>query len=327
MNFQINPFQYFDKKLSQEKCVERNFFDFTDIIKQRKAYYPNHFFLVTENGKVQMLDSFLLNFLKIDYYKNTLTIHIHSQISQPIYWIDIQNQKNNWTTLTIDENIEQTIIHEDVISEKSQTQLVIKNTGDLHYFNLINSHTQQLFHKEIECDNYGQLTAFFMQKEDSSLIKIDTQLRLYEKAIANINYLTVLQQHQLRDDCIEIEHIEPNTNCSTNYQSLNNGKAVSQINNIITKESLNSELTQKIKHILMSETGQSFSKPNLMIHAPTVASHGNTMSSFPEEWLFYLYQKGVTKDKAKAIIKQSIIKNFCSSTPYEEQFVNYFIGA
>lgn len=326
MDFHINQFQYFDQKLFDKNVEIPNEFSFEELLQKRKIEFKQHYFIVTCNNRVLMMDSYLLNYIKLDSDKQQLHFHISEQVNKPIYWIEIHNHKNNIVSVDIAENIEQVILHEDIILEKSHTYMHINNYGKLDYINMNHSYTENVFHKELEIDNYGLLKGCFMQKESSSFIKLDSQIRLFENASSSVSIFTLIQSKQLRDDCFEIQHISPNTYSDFSYQSLNNGKAVSQVNNIIEKKSLNSQLNQSIKHILLSADSQSFSKPNLMIHAPTIAAHGNTMSSFPEDWLFYLYQKGLTKIKAQQIIKESMIKNFCSHTNYEEQFYSYFIG-
>ena len=326
MDFHIDRFQYFDQKIFLHQCVEKNFFDFTEVLKKRKANFPNHYFIVTKNNKIEMLDSYLFNFIKFDYSNKVLNISINAQINKPIYWIQIHNQKFSKVALCLAQGIEQTIIHEELVGEKSTSYLSVHNKGTLHYFNLVDSKTKQVFHKEIDTCNYGKTFSWFMQKESNAIVKVDSKTKLFEGASSNIEIFNLVQEKQTRDDCCEIQHIEPHTHSYVNYQTINNGKAVSQINSIIEKSSTDSELVQKIKHILTSDNAQSFSKPSLMIHAPTVASHGNTISSFPEEWLFYLYQKGITESKAKEIVKNSIVTSFCSNTPYESQFSAYLLG-
>lgn len=326
MEFKINRFQYFDQKLFLHQCVDKNFCDFTEILKRRKLAYPNHFFIVTKNNKIEMLDSYLFNFLKFDYSKKSLTMTMREQVSKPIYWIQIHSDKTSKVSLIIANGVEQTLVHEDIVCEKTNSYMSIDNKGTFNYFNLVDSKTSQVFHKELEIYNYGQTHFYFMQKEDDAIVKLDGQIKLFNGASSNVGIFNLVQEKQIKDDCFEIDHIEPNTNSHITYQGLNSGKAVSQINSIIEKEALNSQLVQKIKHILTSDNAQSFSKPSLMIHAPTVASHGNTISSFPEEWLFYLYQKGITQEVAQHIIKESLVRSFCATTPYENQFSSYLLG-
>lgn len=328
INFQISPFHYLDKKLMEEKILPKIEVDFTILLNERKKNYPEHLFIVTQNNQIQMIDSFLFNFIKADYDKKNFHFHIKETLPKNIYWIDIQSQQSSNVHLEVLNNVELTLIHEEVICEKSFkkscNQLSINNKGNLNYYHLIHSLTEQLFHKENIFCNYKSLNLYFLQKEEKSKIKIDSKVKLFKDASLIVNNFILTQHLQLRDDFIEVEHEEENTNSISYYTALNNGKSVSQINNIINKTAINSELSQHIKHILLSETGQSFSKPSLMIHCPTIASHGNSIGSFPEEWLFYLMQKGINPSAAKDIIKKSIIHNFCSTTSYEQQFYDYF---
>ena len=47
-----------------------------------------------------------------------------------------------------------------------------------------------------------------------------------------------------------------------------------------------------------------------MISTPCVASHGNSIGSIPDDWMFFLNARGINSEKANEIIKDSLKLQF-----------------
>lgn len=321
MTFHINPFHYTKPEIFN-KSSGHTFFDIENIYFQKKIAYPDHEIIIVSNDELYSKNNNIgdnINYL-VDQQK--VYIDIIKNIEKPLCLINILSN-HQVLEITIAKDVTATIIHEDYISQSGSVNLNINNYGILNYYNLVRSYSSNFLHKKIDSNNYHILNMFFIQNKNTLLYKLDCKIKLHHNAQCDLQLLNHLQEKQLKDDCFEIEQIGENTKSNIHYLSLNNGKAVSQINNIIDKNAINSSLEQHIKHILLSESGASFSKPSLMIHCPTVASHGNTISSFPEEWLLYLYQKGIHPEKAYHIIENSMLESICSVTPYASQFLQF----
>lgn len=322
MNFQINPFHYTKLDLSKISTV-KTFFDIDLILALHKKQYPEHDFVIIESCLLKYLSPELINNTSIQNNSGQLDIKFDSNPIKPVYIINIfsHNQKLNFQ---FSADFNQSVVYENIVGEEGQNHISIRNSGNLNFYSMTTSHIEGIFHENLFIENASNFSAFFMQNEHQYLHKLDVKIILEYNAKSNINILNSLKNKQIKDDCFEIIQRGTNSKSSISYLSLNNGKAVSQINNIVEKYALDCDLEQHIKHILVSEKAQSYSKPSLMIHAPTVASHGNTISSFPEEWLFYLYQKGINPHNSQKIIEHSMINEFCVQTPFESQFNAYF---
>lgn len=174
--------------------------------------------------------------------------------------------------------------------------------------------------------------SFFQSEQKDTVLKnnviVNTLQNTFttEETKINVNYFHCISEKQLRDDSFEVNHLSKNFHSEINYFVLNKGTATSQINTYIAPFSSQSKSHQHLKHILLSDSAISFSKPNLMIENPDVeSSHGNTMGGFNRDNLIYLQQRGLNEEKAKFILAQSAIDK-ASETPYFSEIIkNYFI--
>lgn len=329
INFAIDPFHYFNKNLLNEDVMSITIVDWKKLFNKRKKQFNDHLFIVIQEDKTLFLDTYLLSLIKVQYKDNCININIDTDLASDkinIYIIQLHKDEQCLNITTTGEE-DTTIIHENIIEKKGHSIVNIHSKNNLNLYYFSQNFTEQLSHQEISIENQGNINLFLLEREQEAKTKVDIQCNLFQNSILNYNLLSKTQSKQLRDDTIEVIHKESNSKSYINYFSLNNGKSVSQVNTVIQEESLNCETHQNIKHILMSEKAQSFSRPNLMIYNPEViATHGNNMGTFPKDNLIYLQQKGFTEEKAIEIIINSIILNYCNKTPYFEQFKKYFFN-
>jgi Fe-S cluster assembly protein SufD len=60
--------------------------------------------------------------------------------------------------------------------------------------------------------------------------------------------------------------------------------------------------------LILSERAEVDAKPELEIYADDVAcSHGNTVGALDEEQLFYIRQRGVPEDEARALLTEAFV--------------------
>lgn len=328
-NFHIDNLHYFDKKLFNEANKSITIFDWQKILNQRKTSFPNHYFIVVEDKKCLFIDTFLLSLFKIEYKEDCININVDATLKENklnLYILQI-HQKEQCLKINSYGEEKINIFHENIISQKGHSFLEINNDSDLDYYYIDRNTSEQLFHSEISLNSKNNLNFFLMHKNQKSKVKLDLQAKIFKDSELTINVLNYLETHQLKDDSIEIYHLENDSTSIINYLSLNGGKSVSQINSVINENVENCETHQKIKHIILNDKAQSFSKPNLMIKNPNViASHGNSIGSFSKEHLFYLQQRGFSLEEAKNIINKSMIEHFCENTIYSSQLKSYFEG-
>lgn len=173
---------------------------------------------------------------------------------------------------------------------------------------LINN-PQSSLHNEshFKINNLTESDFFFSNIKNNTFSKSNLSFDL-EK---NLNLISLIntQFNQTFDLSIEVLH-HSLTQSNIDFIGLNEGKLVSQINSIVPKNTHQCELHQHIKHILLNEKALSYSKPSLMISTPCVASHGNSIGSIPDDWMFFLNARGINTEKANEIIKNSLKLEF-----------------
>lgn len=328
MNFHIDPFHFFNKKLLNETVSTKTIVDWKSLLNERKKLFPESLFLVLEQNKSLFTDALLLQQFKVSYRNKT-----------PVF--SFENKDNlNIHILQIHQNTQEVILehfgtgllnifHENLISQKGESNLIINASHNVNYHFINHNFTEQIFHQQILLNIQDNVLFDFykFEKPQISKNKVDIQINLQNHNHLQLFFVGQLKEQQLHDNTIEVIH---NGNYSTSlieYLSLNGGKSVSQINSIIKEKTLGNNTQQKIKHILLNESAQSYSKPNLMIYTPDViAAHGNSIGSFNTEDLFYLQQRGLEQEKAKSLITDSYLVSYFDKTHYTKQLHSLFKG-
>lgn len=201
-----------------------------------------------------------------------------------------------------------TLIIEDISTQNNQIHITSHSDSKVIFIN--NPQTTLAIEKEIFINNFNHLNLFLTTIKKNTFIKNNLLLNLFEHSKVDAQVFINTLSHQLFDLTTEIVHKKSNTFSNINFIGLNKGKLVSQINSIIESDSKDCELHQHIKHILFNDDAMSYSKPSLMISSPCVASHGNSIGSIPEDWLFYLETKGISPNQCLNIIQESLTKSF-----------------
>lgn len=274
--FLIDENHYFKRF---KKPIEDNFIKQNSLIIEREQYIQGlnlSFYHVKENTDLIINDSFA--YILID--NASLTI------------------EGNFTTLVI----------EDISTNNNKIKIVNNQNSKIVFIN--NPQTNFSIEKEIIIDNSAFLRLFLTLFKSSTFVKNNLLINLLNNSTVESDIFINTEQKQVFDLTTEIIHKTSDSNSSINFTGLNEGKLVSQINSIINKGSLNCNLKQHIKHILFNEDAMSYSKPSLMISSPCVASHGNSIGSIPEDWLFYLQTKGISENICLEIIKKSLQRKF-----------------
>lgn len=339
MKMHIDNFHFFDKKLLNELYSKDEVSlllpnqDWKDILAQRKVQFPEHLFIVLNNEGIVFVDN--NNFSLFNVEKSKLFINLNSNCSHStsIYIIHLHEKSTDFSIhsqdLSVEKNKSLIIFHENIIFNKAISSLSIHNSNELYYYNInytMDRNFNTIFYQELHFFNYSSLFIYSMQNKNPLKNKLDIQINLYETAKISLFSLNYLQKKQLRDDAIEVIHHGKNSFSNIQYLSLNGGKSAVQVNTLIPEQSFHSVTHQTLKHILLDDNAVSYSRPNLMINNPlVVASHGNSIGGFNEADLFYLSQRGISKEKAKHLISHSYIASFCEKTHYYDILIQYFM--
>jgi SUF system FeS cluster assembly, SufBD len=320
IDFKMNPYHFFDSKLLEFKSDFIATYDWEEILAERRKSFPDYSFIITDNDEGLLHTDFLTGW---GFNDTDIRIHFDNNMPQKIYWINIQNGEKE-THFSFDNDIN--LIHESLVRKTIKGITHLKFKANAVYTNIIQNDSGGIFHQYLAFKNFKNTSCYFLQKDTDAKNKVNQKHYLSEeKAESNIFVLNKVQTKQLRDDFVEFEHSHSHTKSDIKYFSINGGKAVSQINSFIPKDVVECETHQHIKHILINDKAQSYSKPNLMIKNPNViASHGNSIGSYNDDELFYLMQRGIDLDKAKKIVQDGIINQALESHPDYELVKGYF---
>lgn len=305
---------YLDKKLLNELSKEAIHFQWKEHFLKRKSTFPNFKFIITNGLEIIHSDIPFLNqkpqSLRIKTNENVYFINI---ISSDL----IQNHHFELLSNTI-------FIQEDISEQKSQSFIELKFLGTNEYYYLNHNTHEQLFYNNIKVCVFNELKSFFIKTQNKQVQKNKIIYNLFPKSILAHQSFSNIGNGQIQDDSIEVFHSEESKS-SIEYNSLNSGKISTQINSVIGELSSNAETSQKISHIVLNEKSITNSKPNLMISNPNVvASHGNSIGNFSENDLFYLSQRGLTKEQSINILSFSKFNNIISKSSLSKELLEYY---
>lgn len=320
IEFKMNPYHFFDSKILELKNDFLVTYEWKVILAERMKSFPDYSFIVTSNDEGFLHTDFLTGW---GFNDTDIRVHFDNSMPKKIYWINIQKGEKE-THFSFDESIN--LIHESLVVNTTKGITHLKFKSNAVYTNIIQNISNEVFHQYLIFKNFDKTSCYFLQKSTDAKNKVNQKHFLsQEKAESNIFILNKVQEKQLRDDFVEFEHSYSFTKSQLKYFSINGGKAVSQVNSFIPSDVVDCETHQHIKHILINDKAQSYSKPNLMIRNPNViASHGNSIGSYGDEEIFYLMQRGIDLNNARKIIQNGIIDKALESHPDYEIVKGYF---
>lgn len=120
----------------------------------------------------------------------------------------------------------------------------------------------------------------------------------------------LLSGDQHVDNFTVIDHAVPNCESHELYKGLYSDKSVGVFSGtiIVREDAQKTNAYQSNSSILLSDSAESFSRPQLKIWADDVkCSHGATVGQVDEEALFYLMARGIPEKEAKIILTRSYL--------------------
>ncbi|HEY7866899.1 MAG TPA: Fe-S cluster assembly protein SufD [Psychromonas sp.] len=198
-----------------------------------------------------------------------------------------------------------------------------KNTTSNH--NLINAVTEihlgpeaQLEHYQLQHEslNSSHIAALYVQQQRASrftshsyslgaaLARYDIQVQLTgSQCECSLNGAYLVEGNQHVDYHTEIAHLAPGCSSQQLYKGVIQGSARAVFNGkvLIQPEAQQSNARQLNKNLLLSDTGEVDTKPELQIYADDViCTHGATVGQLDMQALFYLQSRGISKNDAQA---------------------------
>ncbi len=126
-----------------------------------------------------------------------------------------------------------------------------------------------------------------------------------ENCHTELNGVYLGTENQHLDNHTFVDHLYSNCTSSETYKGVMNDKSNGVFNGkvIVRPNAQKIEAYQSNGNILLSETAQVNSKPELEIYADDVrCSHGSTTGQLDEEAVFYLRARGLSKKSAKELL-------------------------
>lgn len=120
-----------------------------------------------------------------------------------------------------------------------------------------------------------------------------------------INGLYMPNHRQHMDNYMKVEHASPHCDSRQLYNGILDGRsrAVFHGRIIVHEDAQKTDAKQTNRNLLLSDTAQVDTKPQLEIYADDVkCTHGATIGQIDENALFYLRSRGISKNDARDII-------------------------
>ncbi len=131
-----------------------------------------------------------------------------------------------------------------------------------------------------------------------------------EGSALDISGALLMRGRQHCDTTLLVEHAVPRCTSRELFKAVLDGEArgVFQGKIIVSPDAQKTDGKQMAQALLLSETAEFDSKPELEIFADdVVCGHGSTSGQIDEELLFYLEARGIPEDQARALLIQAFI--------------------
>jgi Fe-S cluster assembly protein SufD len=191
---------------------------------------------------------------------------------------------------------------------------------------------------EVEVGNKASLYHIKLQREEEAafhlvtwLVKIDadanykafqfstgaalSRSQIYaaftgEGSSLDVSGALLMRDHQHCDTTLLVEHRVPRCTSRELFKAVldNEARGVFQGKIIVSPGALKTDGKQMAQALLLSETAEFDSKPELEIFADdVVCGHGSTSGQIDEDLLFYLEARGIPEDQARALLIQAFV--------------------
>lgn len=141
-----------------------------------------------------------------------------------------------------------------------------------------------------------------------------------EGADADINGIYLLDKKQHVDNQVTVRHSVPNCTSSELFKGVLNNESRGVFNGYIyvAKDAQKTYAFQRNNNILLSAEAQIDTMPFLEIYADDVkCSHGATVGQLDEEAMFYMMQRGISKEDARLLLMYAFTSEVTSKLDIE----------
>ncbi len=166
-------------------------------------------------------------------------------------------------------------------------------------------------------NNYVFSTSQATQEKDS--LFSDTTITLSGKIVRNdlrtklngentevfYNGLYLIDEDSHVDNHTFVDHIAPHCHSNEFYKGIIDGKAKAVFNGkvMVRQDAQKTDAYQQNRNLVLSDDAAIYTKPELEIYADDVkCSHGATTGKIEEDKLFYMMQRGLSRESAKSLL-------------------------
>jgi Fe-S cluster assembly protein SufD len=145
---------------------------------------------------------------------------------------------------------------------------------------------------------------------------------------AKLRGLSLLNEKQHADSWVKILHNSPYCESDQLFKSIVDDEATSVFSGriYVAKHAQKTNAYQSNKNIVLTDTANSYSKPQLEIYADDVkCSHGSTSGQLNEDELFYLRARGIKEQEARKLLLYAFASNLVEQLD-DEHFKNEVKG-
>jgi Fe-S cluster assembly protein SufD len=155
----------------------------------------------------------------------------------------------------------------------------------------------------------------------SELSRLDVDItHAGEHAKAQMNAIYLVAEAELFDLHSTIEHAVPNGTTTENARGIVGERAKAVFNGRIHihRDAQKTLAELNNRNLLLSNTSQIFTKPELEIYADDVqCAHGATVAEIEEKALYYLLTRGIDRSKALVMLNFGFIQELVNAVPNE----------
>ncbi len=140
-----------------------------------------------------------------------------------------------------------------------------------------------------------------------------------------INGLFMSTGRQHMDNFMKVEHASPHCDSRQLYNGILDGKSRGVFHGriIVHKDAQKTDAKQTNRNLLLSDTAQIDTKPQLEIYADDVkCTHGATIGQIDENAIFYIRSRGLSEESARAMLLYAFTSESLKSMKVE-QIRNY----
>ncbi|NRA73197.1 MAG: SufD family Fe-S cluster assembly protein [Rickettsiales bacterium] len=249
---------------------------------------------------------------------SSLLVDISSSLNKPlkIYYLNNRNiYCSVFITIKKGENV---ALHEELIQQSNFTNQVTNITLEddshckhLKLHNYIDDECSALYSSKIICNKDSKYYNYTLNAACNSYRQnIECYLQ-GEKSSCDFYGINIGKDKQKYDIILTIKHQNPHTNSRQHYnQILSDNAKGSFYGKVEIPSSLYKiEAHQLNKNLLLEETAQAFTRPQLNINSDDViCSHGATIGNIDKDAIDYLKSRGINNNQAQKLIIKGFTK-------------------